>query len=179
MRIDYRAMIFAIEAHNSTNHNYDGKPYYVHLAIVNDIAKEFIDIIPDQCQDEVLAACWLHDTIEDCRLTYNDIKKEFGETVAEIVFAVSNDKGKNRKERAGSKYYDGIKRTAWATFVKLCDRLANIRYSYESKSRMLDVYSKEHFEFVESILPLTSNKGQYRRMINEMESYLNFKPTNQ
>ncbi len=165
-------MIFAIEAHASTNHTYDNKPYSIHLTMVANIARKYIDIIPDQCQDEVLSACWLHDTIEDCRLTYNDLKNEFGENVAEIVYAVSNDKGKNRKERAGNKYYDGIRRTAWATFVKLCDRLANIQYSNETQSRMLQVYQKEQENFIDCLLPLSSNKGQYISLIEEMNSLL-------
>lgn len=165
-------MIFAIEAHASTNHTYDNKPYSIHLTMVANIARKYIDIIPDQCQDEVLSACWLHDTIEDCRLTYNDLKNEFGENVAEIVYAVSNDKGKNRKERAGNKYYDGIRRTAWATFVKLCDRLANIQYSNETQSRMLQVYQKEQENFIDCLLPLSSNKGQYTGLIEEMNSLL-------
>jgi len=165
-------MIFAITAHNSVNHTYDNKPYSIHLIMVANIARKYIDIIPGQCQDDVLSACWLHDTIEDCRLTYNDIKREFGENVAEIVYAVTNDKGKTRSERAGTKYYDGIRITAWATFVKLCDRLANIQYSSERKSKMLDVYQKEHLNFIDSLLPISSSKGQYEELINEMKTTL-------
>ena len=66
---------FAIEAHNNTNHLYDGKPYSVHLSMVSMIAQKYIDCIPEQAQSDVLSACWLHDTIEDCRMTYNDIKQ--------------------------------------------------------------------------------------------------------
>lgn len=73
--METKAMIFAIEAHASTNHTYDNKPYSIHLTMVANIARKYIDIIPAEFQDEVLSACWLHDTIEDCRLTYNDIKK--------------------------------------------------------------------------------------------------------
>jgi len=172
--METKAMIFAIEAHASVNHTYDNKPYSIHLIMVANVAREYIDVIPDQCRDEVLSACWLHDTIEDCRLTYNDLKKEFGEEVAEIVYAVTNDKGKDRKERAGTKYYDGIRKTAWATFVKLCDRLANIQYSARTNSRMLDVYKQEQSDFIESLLPISSNKGQYLRLISEMEFLLAF-----
>ena len=102
----------------------------------------------------------------------NDLKKEFGETVAEIVYAVSNEKGKNRKERANNNYYLGIRKTAWATFVKLCDRLANIKYSSETKSRMLQVYQKEQEKFIDCLLPLSKNKGQYTKLIEEMNSLL-------
>ena len=170
--METKAMIFAIEAHTSTNHTYDNKPYSIHLIMVVNMARKYIDIIPAILQDEVLSACWLHDTIEDCRLTYNDIKKEFGEYVAEIVYAVSNDKGKNRSERAGNKYYDGIRRTGWATFVKLCDRLANIKYSSETKSRMLQVYQKEQEHFIECLLSSDKHKRQYVGLIEEMNLLL-------
>ena len=177
--METRAMIFAIEAHASVNHTYDNKPYSIHLAMVVGFAKSYIDIIPEQCQEDVLSACWLHDTIEDCRLTYNDIISDFGEAVAEIIYAVTNDKGKNRKERAGNKYYDGIRRTPWATFVKLADRLANIKYSSETNSRMLEVYKKEHSSFIDCLLPLSTNKGQYIAMIEEMEFFLGISKVNQ
>jgi (p)ppGpp synthase/HD superfamily hydrolase len=169
--METKAMILAIEAHTSTNHTYDNKPYSIHLTMVANIARKYIDIIPEQCQDEVLSACWLHDTIEDCRLTYNDIKKEFGETVAEIVYAVTNDKGKNRSERAGNKYYDGIRRTTWATFVKLCDRLANVKYSLDTNSRMREVYRKENDYFVKSLFDKKNN--EYETMLLELDYILN------
>jgi nucleoid DNA-binding protein len=35
----------------------------------------------------------------------------------------------------------------------------------ESKSRMLDVYKKEHLKFIDRLLPLSSNKGQYLKLI--------------
>ena len=136
---------FAIEAHSKTNHLYDGKPYSLHLSMVVMYAMKYIDFLPSiQAQSNVLNACWLHDTIEDCRLTYNDILQVAGEDVANIVYAVSNEKGKNRKERANSKYYQGIRDTAWATYVKFCDRLANVKYSKDTNSKMLSVYQKEN-----------------------------------
>ena len=70
-------------------------------------------------------------------MTYNDVKKVAGSMLTEeqalmateIVYALTNDKGRSRAERAGEKYYQGIRETPYAPFVKLCDRLANITYS--------------------------------------------------
>lgn len=166
--MDSKIIAFAIEAHQNVNHLYDGKPYSVHLSMVAINAVTFIDCIPTEVREEVLAACWLHDTIEDCRLTYNDIKKIAGEAVAEIVYAVTNDKGRNRKERAGDAYYAGIRKTPWATYVKLCDRLANIQYSYENMSAMYGVYQKEHEAFLNALFPGKTNKVHYEDIISEM-----------
>jgi len=145
------AMSYAINAHSSVNHTYDDSPYSIHLIMVVQVAKKYIkSIIPTENINDVICACWLHDTIEDCRLTYNDIKKEFGENVAEIVYAVSNEKGKNRKERANDRYYRGIRNTDGATFVKMCDRLANITYPNEVGCSFRN--RKSSFPFLSTII---------------------------
>lgn len=138
---------WAMQKHKDTNHLYDGKPYEYHLWMVSDIAKMFIHYIPELKRDHVIGACWLHDTIEDCRVTYNDIKQEFGEELAEITYSLTEEKGRNRKERHNAKYWEGIRATPFATFVKLCDRAANIKHSLETKSSMFEKYRKEHDGF--------------------------------
>lgn len=147
MDIIEKAKKFAIDSHANTNHTYDGMPYANHLQMVVESAGKFIHLIPKQSVTDVFCACWLHDTIEDCRITFNDLKKVTNENVAEIVYAVSNEKGRTRKERANDKYYAGIRETPFATFVKLCDRIANIEYSLRVKSDMFQKYKNEHEEF--------------------------------
>jgi (p)ppGpp synthase/HD superfamily hydrolase len=156
-------MSFAIVAHNNVNHLYDKKPYVLHLSMVVMLAMKHFEAsgIPDSEREKIISACWLHDTIEDCRLTYNDIKKVAGEEVADIVYALTNEKGKNRSERSNHKYYEGIRSTKWASYVKQCDRLANIIYSHHTDSKMLDVYKKEHESFVNAI-------GVYPSIFNDM-----------
>lgn len=164
---------FAIEAHNKTNHLYDNNPYSVHLSMVAMYAMKYIDFLPSkEAQENVLSACWLHDTIEDCRLTYNDIKSVAGEQVADIVYAVTNEKGKNRKERASDLYYFGIRNTAWATYVKFCDRLANVKYSKDTNSKMLEVYKNENEYFVNSLCPEPNSRNNYKLMISELNNLL-------
>lgn len=151
--LDMKASRWARQKHEETNHLYDGKKYEVHLWQVVDIAKMFIHYIPVDKREVVIAACWLHDTIEDCRVTYNDVKAEFGEEVAEIVYALTNEKGKTRKERANSKYYDGIISTPYADFVKICDRIANRKYSLETNGKMLSKYLEEANGFMLHVDP--------------------------
>ncbi len=160
---------FAIEAHQKVNHLYDGKPYSLHLSMVAMYVLKYIDCVPESQYDNMINAAWLHDTIEDCRLTYNDVKEVAGFEVAEIVYALSNEKGKNRKERANDKYYEGIRNVPFARFVKLCDRLANVKYSKDSKSKMIEVYRKENVLFIESLIPAGSDKRIYKGMIDELE----------
>jgi (p)ppGpp synthase/HD superfamily hydrolase len=86
------------------------------------------------------------------------VKTQFDEEVADIIYAVTNDKGKNRKERAGDKYYEGIKNTPGAVFVKLCDRIANVQYGKMTKSRMFEMYKNENSDFEQYLGRYTSNK---------------------
>ena len=153
--------------HESVNQFYDGdKPYGYHLDMV---AKEVYayghlvlvgeaDLLP------LFMGAWFHDSIEDARVSYNDVKKialKFGLTeeqaflASEIVYALTNEKGRNRKERAGKRYYEGIRNTPYAPFVKMCDRMANIRYScgcYNAGNlRMAKVYEDEMPYFTRAI----------------------------
>jgi (p)ppGpp synthase/HD superfamily hydrolase len=167
-----KIIAFAIEAHQRVNHLYDGRPYSVHLSMVAHYALKYIDCIPDDLAQNVIDACWLHDTIEDCRLTYNDIKEVAGCEVAEIVYAVTNEKGKNRKERSNDKYYTAIRQTAWAKYVKLCDRLANVKYSKETNSKMFSVYKEENEDFLKELFPAESERVHYRKLLFELYATL-------
>lgn len=151
MNLIEKAKEYACACHSSTHHLYDGKPYEVHLQMVFDAATEFIHLIPEKHREAVLAGCWVHDVIEDCRQTYNDVKAVLGTEVAELAFALTNEKGRTRKERANEKYYEGIRNTPFATYVKICDRMANFRHSIATGSRMADMYEKEMKDFISKL----------------------------
>ncbi|WP_298473442.1 hypothetical protein [uncultured Maribacter sp.] len=63
-------------------------------------------------------ACWVHDIIEDARETYIDVLENTNVTIAELAYALTNEKGRTRKERANDAYYRGIQKTPNASFVK-------------------------------------------------------------
>ena len=164
-----RAKYFAYEKHKSVNHFYDGKPYgETHLAMVVSVGLEFINLIPENAREDVICGCYLHDTIEDCRLTANDIKKEFGTDIMEIVYALTNEKGKNRHERANDKYYEGIRNTKGAIFVKLCDRIANVQYSKMTKSNMFETYKKENTNFLTQLGYYGNDTFEYSLMVTPL-----------
>lgn len=167
---------WCIEQHTKTNHWYDTYlPYEFHLRMVSQAAIDFIHLIPDSNDGEsmyrdcVLLGAWGHDLIEDTRTSYNDVKEQLGQRAADIVYAVSNNKGKNRSERANDDYYTGIRLTQGAIFVKLCDRIANVQYSKMTKSRMFAMYKKENDNFMKKLgYDPASDLIQY----NEMFIYL-------
>lgn len=154
--------------HDDTNHMYDTYlPYSFHLRMVSNVAKDYIHLLPKNLQVPAILAAWGHDLIEDTRVSYNDVRKELGYDAAEIVYAVSNEKGKNRKERANEKYYKGICETPGATFVKLCDRIANVQYSKMTKSRQFEMYKEENENFTNSLKSYTGGD------LEELFNYLN------
>jgi (p)ppGpp synthase/HD superfamily hydrolase len=170
MKIE-KARTHAIKAHEEINHLYDGKPYSVHLDMAAKNAVKFSYLIPKEDFFDVISGVYEHDTIEDANLTFNDLKKATNEIVAELAYACTNEKGRNRAERANDKYYKGIRNTKYATFVKLCDRIANIEYSTENGSRMIDMYTKEHTHFKKMLYVL----GEYEPMWKYIDDILNKK----
>lgn len=142
-----KARKFAIDAHKAVNHKYDEHEYEHHLQMAVDAALKFIHLIPFEYRADVISGIWHHDSIEDCGLTYNDLLKHTNSRVAELAYACTNEKGKTRAERANDKYYEGIRNTRFASFVKICDRIANVEYSLSKKSRMFEMYKKEQAHF--------------------------------
>ncbi|MBR0046119.1 MAG: hypothetical protein IJP75_04450 [Bacteroidaceae bacterium] len=152
--------------HASVNQMYDKvHPYGVHLDMVAESVSQYGHLV---CADEqdvlpLFFGAYFHDSIEDARQTYNDVTrlasrwmdKEQAYMAAEIVYALTNDKGRTRAERAGENYYRGIRETPYAPFVKLADRLANITYSCsngnELNTYMKAVYKQELPHFLEGI----------------------------
>ena len=130
MKLKDDKLQWCIDQHRNTNHFYDTYlPYEFHLRMVHQVAQDFKYLLddtvdyytgesyrgPKQEQVTLRQACMVatygHDLIEDCRTSYNDVKEHLGQEVADIVYAVTNEKGKNRKERANEKYYVGIRNT--------------------------------------------------------------------
>ena len=114
-------------------------------------------------QYNLVLAAFYHDSIEDARLSYNDVMKiarsqmdeEQAYLAAEIVYALTNEKGRNRAERANEKYFAGIREIPYAPFVKLADRLANTSYAFSKGTadslRMSKVYREELPGFLEAL----------------------------
>ena len=161
---------WCIEQHVKTNHQYDTYlPYEFHLRMVAQAVEDFSSLLDEKLKYECRLAAFGHDLIEDTRTSYNDIKEVLGVEVAEIIYAVSNEKGKNRKERANGKYYEGIRNIPGAVFVKLCDRIANVQYSKMTRSRMFEMYKKENDDFMKH-LGYVGQSHIYKPMFDYLKS---------
>lgn len=158
----------AHDLHQSVNQTYaDILPYGFHLDMVVEGVRNYGYLVCVREEDvlPLFFGAYFHDSIEDARLSYNDVMRlarnlmtvEQALMATEIVYALTNDKGRTRAERAGEKYYKGIRETPYAPFVKLCDRLANITYSCTGEgnkgNRMKEVYKGEMPHFLSAINP--------------------------
>ncbi len=134
---------FASALHADQRQLYDdGQPYSVHLDFVHDtlLLFDFID-------RDILAAAYLHDVVEDTKIDQSVISSLFGGKIATLVWAVTDEPGKNRKERKAATY-PKIKATPGATALKLADRIANVKYAVDTKNvRMLKMYRQEQPDF--------------------------------
>lgn len=145
------------------NQKYGDLAYTYHLVKVLDKVKEYSDFFGDdpELMQALEMAAIFHDTLEDVTgYTYNDLKRDaakvfddpfYTNMVAEIVYACTNNKGRNRAERAGDEYYKGIRETGYAPFIKACDRLANIEFAKSQGSSLYDKYVQEMPSFIKKI----------------------------
>jgi len=141
------AMEFANEVHKA--HMYSPtQPYVKHLENVYNILLRYGCNPLNKDQLEILVSSWLHDCMEDTATSYNDVKKVFGESIAEIVYCLTDELGRNRKEKK-EKTYPKIRSNWKSIIVKVADRIANYEQSLseQSEASFSQMYKKEYEEF--------------------------------
>ena len=119
-----KAIIYAVEKHAGQLRKGTQIPYIVHpmevLALLNEMRADMTVII----------AGVLHDTVEDTSATIDDIIREFGEDVAELVGNHTEDKSKTWFQRKSQ----GLRELAEGSFdlkcLVLADKLSNVRNMY-------------------------------------------------
>lgn len=144
---------FANTFHSDQGQMYGKHPYVEHLEDVVQVMLRY-----NVTDKNVLAAGYLHDVIEDCEIPKEVLSVLFGERVSQLVWAVTDEEGANRKERK-AKVYIKIKETGPdALTVKLADRIANVENSIRTgELRMLKMYQKEHDGFRQELDPAGSH----------------------
>ena len=115
-----KAKEFAKKAHEGQVRKGNGQPYFNHPQTVYEIAKSITDDV------SILAACYLHDTIEDTPINYIDLKNEFGKEIADIVQAVSEDKSIKHWAVRKSEYLETVFSNEKAVIVAWADKMHNV-----------------------------------------------------
>lgn len=179
-----RAIIFAVKAHHNTERRGKGFPYIVHPMEAVEIVAT---ITPDQ---ELLAAAALHDTIEDTDVTVEQIRTLFGNRIAELVHAESDQftEGVSEEDSWHDRKQAAIDRLTHAShdakIVAMGDKLSNMRAiarDYAIKGDELwnifhvkDKASHEwHYRGLANALKELSDTFAYKEFISLIEQVFN------
>jgi (p)ppGpp synthase/HD superfamily hydrolase len=144
-----RATIFATKAHQCQVRKYSGRPYIYHPMRVAHSA------VMLEAPDHVVAAAWLHDVVEDCGITIDEVEKSFGPDVAMLVLELTNpSKGSDlpRSERKAMDRAHIAKASYWAKVLKLLDRLDNVQEMTGCGDKFMGVYAAESRLLSDAIL---------------------------
>ena len=168
-----KAYNFAIKAHANQKRD-SGDPYSIHpIAVANILTDLKLD-------SATITTGLLHDTIEDTHTTYEVIKKEFGEEVADLVNGVTkisvfeNQASQNSKAENFRKLILATSKDIRVLLVKIADRLHNMR----TIEAINNIKKKERIakETMEIYAPLADRMGMHR-IRDELED-LSFKVLN-
>ena len=134
-----KAAEYAKKAHEGQFRE-SGEPYFVHPEHVANILADL------GLDDETIAGGYLHDVVEDTEATYEDIVREFNQSIADLVMGVTKlDKMKFASKEEAQAENTRNMMLAMAQdiriiFIKLADRLHNMRtLQYRPQEKILEV----------------------------------------
>ncbi len=151
-----KAYNFALKAHQKQKRD-EGSPYIVHPVAVADILTEL------KLDSATIATGLLHDTIEDTHATYETVKEEFGQEVADLVDGVTkisvfeNKANSNSKAENFRKLIIATSKDIRVLLVKLADRLHNMRTIHFVKDKEKQIRKAK--ETMEIYSPLADRMG--------------------
>jgi (p)ppGpp synthase/HD superfamily hydrolase len=136
-----KAIQFMIQAHDGQFRKFSGQEYAWHPVGVAKIVRE---VKSSKNKEKICIAALLHDTVEDCPVSLDDIRMEFGEMVSSIVDELTSDGNKIKVMGKADYLLDKMLRmTSYALVIKLADRLHNCSDLANGSEKFRDKYVKE------------------------------------
>ncbi len=124
LRLVSEAADLAARRHNGMQRKgRGGEPYINHLAEVASL----LAFATEGADAELVAAGWLHDTIEDTPTTAEELAETFGQRVAGLVVEVTDDMTLPKAERRQRQVVDAPHKSPDAKLIKIADKISNIR----------------------------------------------------
>jgi (p)ppGpp synthase/HD superfamily hydrolase len=115
---------FAAERHKDQRRKGKGQvPYVNHLA---DVAR-LLAVATKGADPELVAAGWLHDTVDDTATSHDELVSTFGDNIASLVMEVTDDKSLPKAERKRLQVVKTPAKTPRAKMIKLADLTSNLR----------------------------------------------------
>ena len=162
MRLIIDAFDFAKEKHAGQFRKGTGDDYFTHPVSVSYIVARYK---VSKHLEELIAAAYLHDTLEDTDTTFAELADRFGPMVASIVFELTNDEMEIKL--VGKKEYQKKKMvgmSSYALILKLADRLHNI--SDNPTVKMID----DTLEIMKYLLTARKLTKTHAMMVNDIIS---------
>ncbi|GGI20437.1 HD domain-containing protein [Bradyrhizobium guangdongense] len=123
VRLVSEAAELAARRHNGMARKGRGKePYINHLAEVANL----LATATDGADAELVAAGWLHDSVEDTDTEPEELAQKFSERVAALVLECTDDMGLSKAERRSRQVVDAPNKSAGAKLIKIADKVSNI-----------------------------------------------------
>ena len=120
----FRAASFAAKKHSHQKRKgSDGEPYINHPVEVANI----LTGVGELTDPDVITAALLHDTVEDCDVSFEEIEERFGSQVAGYVRELTDDKSLPKAERKRLQVEHAPHLSDGAKLIKLADKISNIR----------------------------------------------------
>jgi (p)ppGpp synthase/HD superfamily hydrolase len=170
-----KARIYAFAAHHAIGHmrKYTGEPYVFHLREVADMVQLAGGT------EEMVAAAYLHDILEDTEVPYNELWLEFGDTVANYVqwlsdaTTLADGNRKTRKQIERDRYYHAPPEVQT---IKLADLISNAGSICNADKKFAEIYMNEKRD----LLPLLchGDTGLYTRAWKIIHDYFNIADPN-
>ena len=121
--------------------------------------------------DNMLAAAYLHDTLEDTNTTYTELIYNFNDDVANLVVELTNDEEELKK--VGKTEYLSKKMASMssrALDIKLCDRLDNIIGCFYTNEKFMNKYTEETEKIIDYIIENRELTANQRKVISRILS---------
>lgn len=168
---------FAVFHHTN---KYDGNPYRFHLDLVYNEAKKNRELLqgyyaqsfklPENHWDLISNLCYLHDIKEDTDVTNEQLLSIVPEQTIDRITTLSVNESKHIDD-----YYSKISLDLISTYVKLCDRLANVRYSVKNAAKS-DHFLKKYREHYWIMNDYFIVHAEIIPMLEEIKSLLKLQP---
>ncbi|GAA6020740.1 hypothetical protein JCM11491_003515 [Sporobolomyces phaffii] len=125
-----RVSHFAALAHQHQRRKSPSSPAYIQhpLDVARRIANPPSALATDgrRAPIDVLCAALCHDILEDTDVTEEELRREVGDRVTEIVLECSDDKNLGKAERKQAQIDHAHEKSDFAKHVKLADKLSNL-----------------------------------------------------
>ena len=156
-----KAYDFALKAHEDQKRK-SGEPYFLHVFYT---AKNLAEL---GMSPIVIAAGFLHDTIEDTHVTVKDIEREFGKEILDLVEGVTKlgtlkYKGVERNIENLRKFFVAMAADFRVIIIEIADRLHNVetlQYVDPEKQRRIALETLEIYAPLANRLSMGKLRGR-------------------